>query len=470
MDHLFLGSVANCKSLDELETIENGFIAVKNGKITAIGDRSTMPSEYLNTLPVTTLTTSQFLLPGFVDCHIHAPQYPNIGLGLDLPLLKWLETYTFPLESSYSDTDFAQQIYEAVVRKTISCGTTLATYFATNHKDSSLILATEVTKQGQRAFVGKVCSNAESPDYYIEKTDESLRDTEIFINDVLNLKNPLVQPIITPRFALSCTSELLNGLSELAAKYGLHIQSHISENCGEIEAVKNVFKKESYSKVYEDSNLMTNKCIMAHGVHLEDDELEIFKKHGTSVAHCPTSNIKLRSGLCDVRRLWHAGIKVGLGTDVSGGHNASMLVAIQDALNVSHCLNFFKKQNIKGTGTITNRNDDQNANYEPLEYKHALYLATLGGAHALSLDNVCGNFAVGKEFDAILVDISKKPLDVFEIPASVNEKSTSSHGRLDKMIQKFVYAGDDRNIANVYIAGKEVKNNHSTEKSNLDIQ
>ncbi|XP_031624206.1 guanine deaminase [Contarinia nasturtii] len=461
MDHLFLGSVAHCESRDYLETFENGFVAIEKGKIIGIGDRSALPPDYLNSLPVTTLSPSQFLLPGFVDCHIHAPQYPNIGLGLDLPLLKWLDTYTFPLESAYSNTDFAKQVYEAVVRRTINCGTTMASYFATNHKDSSLILAYEATKQGQRAFVGKVCSNNASPDYYIEKTADSLRDTETFINDVLNLNNPLVRPIITPRFALSCTSELLNGLSDLAAKYGLNIQSHISENCGEIEAVKDIFKKETYTEVYEDTKLMTSKCIMAHGVHLEDEELQLFKKYGTSVAHCPTSNIKLRSGLCDVRRLWNAGIKVGLGTDVSGGHNASMLVAIQDALNVSHCLNIFKKQHIFGSGRIQNPNDNSNKNYEPLEYKHALYLATLGGAHALSLDSVCGNFAVGKDFDALLVDISKAPLDLFDIPASVNEKSIASHGRVDKMVQKFLYAGDDRNIVKVFIAGKQVKNDHS---------
>lgn len=313
-------------------------------------------------------------------------------------------------------------------------------------------------RQGQRALIGKTCSNASSPDYYIETTEDSLRDTESFINGVINLKSALVKPIVTPRFALSCTSELMAGLSALASKYDLHIQSHISENCDEVKAVKSIFQKNTYTEVYEDNNLLTSKCIMAHGVHLEDAELQLFKKYGTAVAHCPTSNTKLRSGLCDVRRLWNAGIKVGLGTDVSGGHNASMLVAIQDALNVSLSLNIIKKQNILGTGKIQNPDDDSNKNYSPLEYNHAIYLATLGGANALSLDNVCGNFAVGKDFDALLIDVSKEPLDLFDIPSSVSEKSDASHSHLDKMIQKFVYAGDDRNIIKVFIAGKQVKN------------
>lgn len=242
----------------------------------------------------------------------------------------------------------------------------------------------------------------------------------------------------------------MQGLSALASKYDLHIQSHISENCDEIKAVKDVFKADTYASVYESVKLLNDKCMLAHGVHLVDNELKLLKKYGTSIAHCPTSNTKLKSGFCDVGRLINAGVKVGLGTDVSGGHNASMLVAIQDALNVSLALNFVKKQDIKGTGRTQHPDADYNRNYKPLEYKHAFYLATLGGANALSCDDKCGNFMVGKEFDALLVDVSVTPLDLFDVPAS-------SHSHLDQMIQKFLYSGDDRNIRKVFVAGKQVK-------------
>lgn len=462
MDYLFLGPIVHSKSLNELETIENGFIAVKRGKIVAIGDQLKMPKEYLKSYPVTKLSATQFLMPGFIDCHIHAPQYPNIGLGLDLPLLQWLETYTFPLEAAYKDNEFAAHVYEAVVRRTINCGTTLASYFATNYRESSVILAKQAIKQGQRALIGKVCSNTSSPDYYVENTIDSLHETEAFVHDIMNLNSSLVRPIITPRFAVSCTRELMNGLGDLASKYDLHIQSHLSENCGEVKTVKQLFKADTYTSVYEDAKLLTNKCIMAHGVHLEDQELIMLKQHGTSVAHCPTSNTKLRSGLCDVRRLLNAGVKVGLGTDVSGGHNASMLVAIQDALNVSLSLNIIKKQNILGTGRVAQPEANCNLRYEPLDYKHAFYLATLGGANALSYDDKCGNFEVGKDFDALLVDTSVDPLDFFNIPASVNQNSKAKHSHLDKMVQRFLYAGDDRNIEKVFIAGKQVKNYANT--------
>lgn len=348
-------------------------------------------------------------------------------------------------------------MYKAVVRRTLNNGTTLASYFATNHKDSSIILAEEAIRCGQRALVGKVCSNRFSPDFYVENTADSLRDTEKFIKRLIALNNPLVKPIVTPRFALSCNAELMSGLGELAAKYNLHIQSHISENIGEVELVQSVFDGRLYAGVYEDHKLLTKKCVLAHGVHLTDAELEILRKNETAIAHCPTSNTNLRSGLCDVQRLQRAGIKVGLGTDVSGGSSATMLQALRDTLNVSHHLNIVKKQFIFGSGHLQQRDADYNKNYEPFDYKQALYLATLGGAEALALDDVCGNFAVGKDFDGLLVDISVEPLDTFTLPENA-QKTGNSQSRFEKMLQKFLYVGDDRNILNVFVAGKQVKN------------
>lgn len=452
MDHLFLGQIVHCKSFSELEIITNGFIAVQNGKIIDVGTKENLPTEYLQKFPVTELSATQFLLPGFIDCHIHAPQYPNLGLGLDLPLLDWLNKYTFPLESKFNDVNFAKLVYHTVVKRTLASGTTLATYFATNHKDSSLILAQEAVQQGQRAFVGKVSSDCNCPDFYVEQTETSLVDNIAFIENVIQLKSDLVQPIITPRFAISCGRELQNGLSQLARKYNLHIQTHISENLNEIEFVKELYASDNYASVYESTNLLTNKCILAHGVHLDDDELKILKKYGTSIAHCPTSNTNLRSGFCDVKRLIDAGINVGLGTDVSAGSSSSILTTIKDTLDVSHSLNFIKKQNIMGTGRISNANEDQNVQYIPLNYKQALFLATLGGAQALALDNKIGNFVGGKDFDALLVDVSIIPIDIFDAPVEPTD-------RLLEQLQKFLYTGDDRNIVKVFVAGKQLKNN-----------
>lgn len=186
--------------------------------------------------------------------------------------------------------------------------------------------------------------------------------------------------------------------------------------------------------------LFSLQTVMAHGVHLEDDEIALLKERGTSIIHCPASNTNLNSGLCDVQRLIKGGVTVGLGTDVSGGNSVSILHSLTRALDVSKHIDFFNKQNIYGTGPAKTPNPD----YRQLTYKQAFYLATLGGAKALSLDHVTGNFAVGKDFDALLVDVSilEKP------PRSLT---------VNELVEKFIYTGDDRNILSVFVAGKKVK-------------
>lgn len=195
---------------------------------------------------------------------------------------------------------------------------------------------------------------------------------------MVGLKSDLLTPVITPRFAISCSMEMMKQLAQLATKYKLPIQSHISENLDEIKFTLELFPGHTnYAEVYDTAGLLTNKCIMAHCVHLDDDEVKLFADRGTSVAHCPISNTQLKSGLCDVKRLLANNVRVGLGTDVSGGNRISILDSIRSALDVSNHLNFLKKQHIVGTGQILN-NAEENSKYEPLNYKQALFLATLG--------------------------------------------------------------------------------------------
>uniref|UniRef100_A0A1A9VG03 Guanine deaminase n=1 Tax=Glossina austeni TaxID=7395 RepID=A0A1A9VG03_GLOAU len=459
MAKVFIGQIIHTKSFNDFISYTMGFVAVDaNGQIVAVGDdfnryssNNVFPSntEFIN------LTREEFLMPGLVDCHIHAPQMAQIGLGLDMPLLDWLNIYTFPLEAKFSDNGFAAKVYKKVVEDTIKNGTTLACYFGTNHRMATLILAKEALKQGQRAFVGKVCSDCNSPDFYVETTDASLASTKIFVDDINKLGSSLIRPIITPRFALSCSKELLIGLGDMAKKYNLHIQSHISENLLEIEHVKKSFST-SYAEAYDCTGLLTNKTILAHGVHLEDEEIDLLQKRGTSIAHCPASNTMLRSGLCDVKRLINKGIKVGLGTDVSGGNSPSLQDAILRTIDVSHHLEFIKKQEIKGTGKVKNAVGD-NIKYEPIDFKQAIYLATLGGAAALAMDVITGNFVVGKQFDALLIDTSKAPLHNFGFYSSNDYEKKPDELKLLEMVQKFIYVGDDRNIQRVYVAGKQIK-------------
>ncbi|KAK3605569.1 hypothetical protein CHS0354_005873 [Potamilus streckersoni] len=379
---------------------------------------------------VTNLKKGQFILPGFVDTHIHAPQYPNAGKGLDLELLDWLQKYTFPAEARYKDQTFANNAYESVVNRVIQNGTTTACYFATIHTDATLLLCDIIHKTGQRALVGKVNMNTNSPDFYIEEKDESLTETERFIGSVLYKKYPLITPVITPRFSGSCDRKLLKQLADLGKKYKLPVQSHISENKKEVEYVKKLFPEcKNYTDTYYTAGLLTNRTILAHGIYLSSEELFLIKAMGTSLSHCPNSNISIKSGLLDVRGILDLGIKVGLGTDVSGGYSPSMLDAMRSAIHISKTLGIQK-------------GDD----YNSIDHKEAFMMATLGGCEALGLEEKVGNFVVGKEFDALLIDVNVvgSPLDVFK------------EDTFEDVVQKFMYLGDDRNIVAVFVAGRLV--------------
>lgn len=248
--------------------------------------------------------------------------------------------------------------------------------------------------------------------------------------------------------------DFMKKLGALARSYDLPIQSHISENLNEISFTLEIFPgHKNYAEVYDAAGLLTNKCVMAHGVHLEDEEIKLFAERGTAVAHCPNSNTNLRSGMCDVKRLIEGGVKVGLGTDISGGNRISILDSMRAALDVSHHINFMKKQNVKGTGQVPET--PENFKYEPLDYKQAIFLATLGGAQAMALDSKIGNFIIGKSFDALMIDAYAGAVDEFKLPKILTEKS-SKEENFQKVLEKFVYVGDDRNILKVFVNGREV--------------
>lgn len=437
---VFTGIIASSSSLNNLE-INSGYIAVKDGKITKRGsteefDRLEKSGEFA-TFEIVKLSPDQFIIPGFVDCHTHAPQFPNIGLGLDRPLLEWLAKYTFHLEKKYSDTEFAAKVYDQVVQRLLKNGTTTACYFGSLHVEGTLELVKSAIKHHQRALIGKVSMNKENFAGYYNETKKELEEVETFIKQVISYQNELVEPVVTPRFAVSCDKELMDGLGSIAKKYDCRIQSHISENTSEIDYVLETNPKcKSYGHVYDESGILTNKCIMAHAVHLTEDELTLLSSKGVSVAHCPASNTRLKSGLCPVRKIINANITVGLGTDVSGGDNASILDAIRRTMDISTCLEM--------------RGNDKYA----LDWKEAFYLATLGGAKALNLDHKIGNFDIGKEFDALLVDVYTKggQIDKFEGTLQSNPDEYA----LD-LLQKFIFVGDDRNIVQVYVKGEKVK-------------
>ncbi len=490
----------------------------------------------------------------------------SLSLSLHPSTHDRLETYTFPCEAKFADLDFAREIYSKSVRRHLMNGTTTCSYFATLHLEASKLLVDIVREQGQRAYVGKVSMDRNSPDFYVEQTEQGIRDAAEFVRytqrtsrnpkaitgassvtnkmkrvnsetrivrresiggltDVespetsdpeneanangtavqgkgrrsmsLSASSPssstggsgsgggggggaavpssspavaganliprprgpsiaegseeglserlasaadtkpppqLVTPVVTPRFVPSCTREMLKALGDLSEAQKLPVQSHLSESHGEVAWVKELHPEcQSYTDVYRTYGLLHERAYFAHCCHCGTDEQALLKTHEAGVAHCPSSNFMLGSGVLNVRRLLQRGVKVGLGTDVAGGYSTSVLDAARQAIIASRCISFTEK-------------DEAGQPYEALTIDEVFFLATQGGADVLGLGGAVGNFAPGKYLDAVVIDpkIEDGPLDMFD----------GEH--LHSAFEKFLFLGDDRNIEQVFVGGKRV--------------
>ncbi|KAI8905956.1 hypothetical protein EDD86DRAFT_193601 [Gorgonomyces haynaldii] len=442
---VIVGKAYHSLSVSEFVYMPLVAIGVENGIIQFV--RTVEGISDLDQTDLLVLGENEFLIPGFVDTHIHGPQYVFTGTGYDMTLLKWLETYTFPKEANFKSIEYATENYKRVVRKTLRSGTTTACYYATTHTQSSLVLAKACYELGQRAYVGKVNMDRNSPDYYSESTQESIQETVRFVQEMAPYRS-LVKPVLTPRFVPSCTPELMRALGKLAKEQDLPIQSHLSETPSEIEWVKELHPDQpSYSHVYDQFGLLTNKTIMAHCVHLTKQERELLKARGVGISHCASSNFCLHSGSLNVRRLFEEGIdNVGLGTDVAGGYSPSILDAMRQSIIASKVVHIQARE--QGHETP-----------QPLSFSEAFYLATLGGAKCMGLDNEIGNFLVGKRFDALVVSLDNnmdKQLKTESQTVSSGTVDLFEHDTPDTRFEKFVYLGDDRNIKYVFVNGKQI--------------
>jgi guanine deaminase len=433
------GTIVDCPpdySWNQLRIIERGLLVVDGqGTIVHRGAESDLneAKEKFDVTEVIELQeNNEFLLPGFIDTHIHAPQYPNCGLGLDLELLEWLQKYTYPTEAKFgADLQFARKAYHSVVQSTLNHGTTTAVYYATIDEDASLILAEKAQELGQRAFVGKVNIDRNGPEYYTETTQGSIDATKSFVTKVLDMKDDLVQPIITPRFVPVCSRQLLESLGQFAKEKNVRIQTHLSENKSEIEWVKQLEPTaKNYTDAYAKTGILTDKTILAHGIYLDDSELSVIRDAKAGISHCPNSNNSIRSGNMRVVK-YHGieGLKLGLATDCSGGYSPSMLNAMRFGIATSN--------------TVLLAGEDKTS----MNYCGAISLATRGSARVCNLEDKVGGFDVGLQFDALRVRMS-------------NSHDTQLFGTesVHDMIHKFVFLGDDRNLVQVFVKGKCVKN------------
>ncbi|EED14231.1 chlorohydrolase family protein [Talaromyces stipitatus ATCC 10500] len=406
-----------------------------------------------------------FFFPGFIDTHIHASQYPNAGIFGSSTLLDWLKKYTFPMEKSFGAEEEGERappqaytVYNKVISRTLSHGTTTASYFATIHVPATNLLAALCHQRGQRAFVGRVCMDnlVFCPDEYHDAfSEESVSATKEVIEYIhkLDPEGKLVAPIVTPRFAPTCSHAALSGLGRLASSYSpaLHIQTHISENKNEVLLVKELFEKsEGYAHVYDETGLLTPRTILAHAVHLTPEERALVKKRDAKISHCPASNSALGSGLCPVRTLMDDGITIGLGTDVSGGYSPSILEASRQACLVSRL--------VASQASVT-------TGRETLSVEEALYLATRGGAQVVDMADQIGGFEKGMYFDAQLIELGPAVESIsHESSHDVVLGGTEDTGNVDvfgwenweEKIAKWVWNGDDRNVRAVWVSGRLV--------------
>lgn len=406
--------------------------------------------EYSNINKFQELTKGQYILPGFIDLHIHAPQWAQAGTALDLPLYEWLNTYTFPLEAKFADVQFAETVYANLVSNLIKNGTTTALYFATVHRESSLRLAEICSEQGQRGLVGKVVMDdlEQNPDYYRDETTAlALEDTELFIQEVqeLNKQTPQgVYPVVTPRFIPSCTDDALKGLGELAEKYDVHVQSHCSESDWAHSFVQERFGKND-AFALNDFGLLTEKAVMAHCGFLSDDDMALFAEKGTAVAHCPISNAYFGNAVTPIAKLLHDyQIETGLGSDISGGFSPSLFDNIRQAVMSSRMLEdgvdkdcCSEKRGVSGSSITLNE---------------AFYLATAGGGDSLSLP--IGKLAVDYAWDVQILDSKELPIFSDDEP-------------LMDIFQKILYLSRPENIEEVWVQGRKV---HDKNKTRLEGQ
>ncbi len=315
------GDLIWTESPNRFRSMKDGYLVIDNGRVADITQQK--PSLAVDDW------SGHLIIPGLTDLHMHAPQYMFAGLFMDEELLDWLNNHTFPLEARYSDPGFAAKAYKALSEDLRKSPTTRAAVFGTIHADADIILVKALSESGIRGYAGKVNMNRNSPDCLIESEEESLRETERFLKEA---EWGRIQPIITPRFIPSCTDSLMRKL----AAFGLPIQSHISENRSEIGWVRELCPYASgYADAYDKLGLLTPDTIMAHAVWLEDEEMDLLGERGVHIAHSPSSNTNLSSGIAPARRFLDKGLRVGLATDVAGGSTLSMLRIVADAVQVS---------------------------------------------------------------------------------------------------------------------------------------
>ena len=416
------GNLIYTKEISTMEIAMQHYLVCEDGKVEGI--YAALPEKFRE-IPVEDFG-ERLIIPGLTDLHVHAPQYSFRGMSMDLELLEWLETNTFPEESKYQDLEYAEKSYRIFTDHIRRSATTRVCAFATIHTEATLLLMDQLEEAGIAAMVGKVNMDRNSPDYLREASaKEAAEATKAWLRAVAERHYRHVQPILTPRFIPSCSDELMELLHGIQKESGLPVQSHLSENQEEIAWVQRLCPwSKFYGDAYEHFGMFGGACrtIMAHCVHSGEEEIQQMKANGVFIAHCPESNTNLSSGIAPVRRYLEEQIPVGLGSDVAGGSTENMFVAMRHAIQESKLRWRLTDQTLK-----------------PLTLEEVFYLATKGGG---SFFGQVGSFEPGYELDAVVLDDARLE---HPQPLSIRQR-----------LERIVYLGDEREVLSKYAAGQRI--------------
>ena len=406
------GNICHTPGEGGLEIRENAWVVCAGGACRGVFDE--LPERWRGVEIID--CSGKLVIPGMTDLHIHAPQYAYRGTGMDYELLDWLDRVAFPEEIRYADADYAAQAYRIFAEKMRKSATTRAVIFGTVHTEGSLILMDQMEKSGIVSYVGRVNMDRDAPPDLTEKDIMTAeKETRRFITESAGRGYRRTKPIITPRFVPSCSRGMMEMLGRLRREYGLPVQSHLSENPLEVKLVGELEPDaDFYGDVYDRCGLFGGdgvRTVMAHCVWSVPEEVQRIRDNGVWIAHCPSSNMNIKSGIAPVRRYLEQGIRIGLGSDVAGGTLESMFRAVTDAIQMSK---------------MYWRHVDQEA--RPLTFPESFRLATKGGG---SFFGKAGSFEEGYEFDAVVLDDS---MEASAHPLSVRDR-----------LERAFYLGLDRN-------------------------
>lgn len=407
-------------SFEELSIRKDSYIIVRDGMIEKITDR--LPEEYRD-IPVHDYG-SALLIPAFSDLHLHAPQYVQRGVGMDKLLFDWLNDYTFPQEAGFRDLAYARAIYPQLIRDLLKHGTFHAAFFTTIHYDACDLFFRMLGESGMYAYTGKINMDSNSPDYYVEDTDQSIADTERFLFEHRDLYGGRVRPIIIPRFAPTCSEKLLKGLGKLAGKYDVGVHTHVVESRAEAAWARELFPQyASDADIYEQTGLLQGKGpkIFAHVIFPTEDDERVIKKYGCVSVHCPISTNNITAGVMAVKKMHENGYTIALGSDIGGGHKTGIYDVVSSAVQSSKLRAFYLE-------------DDSR-----LSLANAFYLATAAGGNVFA-ENI-GKLEEGFRFNALVLD------------------GMQDEGRemtAEERLERFCYFGDDRNIKARYLNGRQI--------------